>query len=364
MLMTNYTRIFENAHRPTGKVDEAKTMKAWKERATVTRDALTELRRQYDADRDAINAKYKPTAAAERIAPLTADYEAVVAVAKKRLNDDLDSVMQAKREQLSRAQDAPTDSAVRLLSVLNMRTSISATEIAEAASKMNGNIPALLALRDIAHKHDVSFPDVAVDVIEADMEAAETFARGKIDSVAVPLKDLNYRDRLFWTSPDGEAKYFFGKVDNGFAAVLVDEPAKQPEPEAQNGHIRQSTAQDIRSANTRTANATRIFLRGNEKLSIVAGQFGITEDMIRTATHHDMMSTTTSASMMRAALVETIRRQYFTQPAVIPRSVREFSALSLPERAWMQLHEPLVFRRFCDILCERLGVRGPRSFFR
>lgn len=274
--ITEYTRIFENARKTAGRVDEAKTLKAWKARAVVTRGALDELRAEYARDVAAINAEYRPAAAAQRVGPLTEAFKDICKTAKEKMAADLEDVMAAKRQQLSKAQGAPSTDMVNLLTVLGMRTKLTAAEVAEAASKLTGNIPALCALRDISAKHDISFTDISVESMEHDLETAENFARGKIDTVDIPAGQMDYRTRLFWASPDGEAAYFFGKVDDGFTAALVEhEPTKESKntPDRPT-HERVSTPIDLRVSPSSSANAVRVFLRGDETAPMIAAQFG------------------------------------------------------------------------------------------
>ena len=278
MDINRYERVFNNAYRTAGTPDRSRSFQGWKLRAHVTREALETLWIEHCKQVEAIRAEFQPGPAQTRIAPIVDDWNAVLRIAKNRVLDDLNDVMDAKREQLRKAQGAPSTEMVNLLTVLGMRSKVSAVEIAEAASKLAGNIHALMVLRDIAEKNRVEFPEVSVEKLEKDLDAAEDFARSKVESIGTPLNDLSYRDRLFWTVRDGgEARYFFQSLDTtGFTAVLADN-VKEAKPT----HQRMTSPIDLRTFGHQ--NAVRIFLRGDENIGLIAAQFGVSTSAIATA---------------------------------------------------------------------------------
>nr|AHF27189.1 hypothetical protein [uncultured bacterium Contig1777] len=277
MDINKYERIFDAAYRTAGTPDKAKTLQGWKLRAHVTREALETLWAEHCKQVEAIRAEFQPGPAQTRIAPLVDDWNAVLRIAKNRVLDDLNDVMDAKREQLRKAQDAPSTEVINLLTVLGMRSKVSAAEIAEAASKCSGNVHALMVLRDLAEKNGVEFPDISVEKLEKDLDAAEDFARSKVESIGTPMSDLSYRDRLFWQVQDGgEAAFFFKPLDSGFTAVLADNVK-----EAQPTHQRMTSPIDLRTFDHQ--NAVRVFLRGDENVSLIAAQFGVSTSAIATA---------------------------------------------------------------------------------
>ena len=282
MSYAHYLRIFDNANKPDGRIDRSGTLSAWKQRAMVTRSALEVLRGEYEKEVAKVNTTYKPAAAAERIRPLREDFDEVAKIAKDRVLTDLNAVLAAKRQALSRSQDAPSEDVVRLLTVLKMRTSLTDAEVAEAAGKMHGNLPALAALRDIAEKSGVTFPRLDVEDMEQNLERAESFALSRIESIDKATDDLGYMERLFWADVPGEAATIFGAVDGAFTSPLEQpKPMTPPSESTQPSHVYSATPIDVRTSTTRGADGTKIYLRGGEGIGTIAAQFGVTLDQIR-----------------------------------------------------------------------------------
>jgi len=107
-VINTYTRMFENVM-SSGRPDQAKTLDAWQRRAITTREALMEVYKQYVSDLDDINQKYSSTYAKFQREPLDEDFTLMTKIARERIIDDLNSVLDAKRKQLSQGMDAPSD---------------------------------------------------------------------------------------------------------------------------------------------------------------------------------------------------------------------------------------------------------------
>lgn len=175
--------------------------------------------------------------------------------------------MEAKRKQLSKCLDAPSDEDLRLLSVLRMRNSLTDGELATASEKLNGNLQSLRTLADIAADRDLYFPHVA-DAGELDemLIRAEQFARESVESISTPVEQMSYLDRCFWTAPGtGPAVAFFEPVDN----------------------LRFTSPQDKRGlelvGDLGNPNAALVYCTGNESLPLIAIQFGVSTADIQTA---------------------------------------------------------------------------------
>lgn len=252
----------------TGTPDKAKTLKAFQRRAIITREALKLASEQYQADLKELGETYKQKALEERRKPLDDEYKAIVKLAKERCLDDLESVLEGKRKQFDRSNDAPTEEQVRLLTVLGMRSDLTAAEVANVAEKLNDNIPACRLLRDIAKRHGIPFPDVGnADIFTEAMEAAEDYAKQMIDGMDnVDDKALSYRQLCFWKYPDEptEADRYFARLDNN----VLSAPQETEAPAIPAG---------------KRPNAVRVFLRGDENLGGIAMQFGINSSEIRSA---------------------------------------------------------------------------------
>ena len=266
--INTYQRMFENVM-SSGHPDQAKTLDAWQRRAITTREALMEVYKQYASDLDDINQKYSSTYAKFQREPLDEDFTLMTKIARERIIDDLNGVLDAKRKQLSQSMDAPSDEDLRLLSVLQMRNTLTDTELSVAAEKLNGNLQGLRALGDIARSRGAVFPDVPeVGDLENNLIRAEQFALESLETLSTPTDQLGYYGRCFWTAPGtGPAASFFGSVDN--LTFTAPQNVKAPEPE------------EIPTG--KQPNAARVFLTGNEALGTIAVQFGCTVSDIRAA---------------------------------------------------------------------------------
>ena len=257
----------------TGSPDASKTLKGFQKRAAVTREAVKLAHEQYQRDLDELAQTYTKKAFDERREPLDHEYNEIVKLAKQRCTDDLEAVLKAKRDQFDRSNGAPSDEQTRLLTVLNMRTDLTESEVTAVANKLNNNVPALRLLRDIARRNGVPFPDVgSANIFDEDISAAERYAREMIESVGVTDdKSLNYRQLCFWKYADHttEADHHFRALDNNIltAAQQTDKQARE-DPSIPTG---------------KRPNAVKFYLRGDENLAGISLQFGIDSAEIRAA---------------------------------------------------------------------------------
>ena len=260
--LAQYQKTFDRAMN-TGHPDTALTLKSFQRRAGVTRGAVMMLTDEYKADLKKLQATYSPKEFEARRAALDEEYNGIVKIAKQRLTDDLNEVLEAKRKQFDKSTGAPTEAQLRLLQVLSMRTEMTQSEITLTAEKMNNNIPALRLLRDIAKRHGIDFPDVGnADKLNEAIDNAEQFSLEMIESIANP--ELTYQQTCFYDYPDSQtvADYYFGPLDQ---SILVAAQAKPPKVEP-GEH-----------------NAVKVYLRGDESLAGIADQFHINSEDIRKA---------------------------------------------------------------------------------
>lgn len=272
-----YLRIYRNALNE-GDPDKSLTLDAWQRRAIITRSALQEIRKQYDRDIEELAHTYQPEPFNEKRKPLDETYGKFVELAKERVRDDLSRVMQAKRKQLDKCLDAPSEESVRLLTVLQMRTDLTPADVAAVAQKLNGNIQSLRALASIAERAGISFPTAgSVEEIEQNFDHAEQYAAEMIETIDRADSEFQYLDRCFWTAPgSGEAPGIFGPLDD--STFTAPQTAETDAVTAA-----QAAAKQGASKASSHNNAARVFLRGDETLAGIAMQFGTGTAAIRRA---------------------------------------------------------------------------------
>ena len=259
----NYRLIYVRAYN-AGHPDKTKTLKAFQRRAILTRSAIQALDEEYRRDLNELGETYSAKEFDRRREALDHEYNEIVRIAKAKCLEDLEDVLNGKREQFDKSCGAPTEEQLRLLQVLSMRNNVTETEIRMTAAKMNDNIPALRLLAEIAKKHDVLFPNIGdADELDAAISSAEGFAKEMIDSIGVvDDQKLTYQQFSFWRHPDTAtvADSFFAPLDE---SIFVAQQQKQEKPTK--------------------ANAVKVYLRGDEYLAGIADQFGIDSEEIRKA---------------------------------------------------------------------------------
>lgn len=271
--MKIYERLFSRAIN-SGTPDNSKTLKAFRRRAIITREALKLANEQYQADLKKLSETYKQKALEEHRKPLDDEYKGLVKLAKERCLDDLESVLEGKRKQFDKSNDAPTDEQVRLLTVLSMRSDLTAAEVSNVAGKLNDNIQALRLLRDIAKRNGIYFPDAGnADDFELNMEAAERFAQDMIATIdIIDDKALSYKALCFWRYPDEPTVVdsFFEALDGNILTSAQKVEDKETAPDKK----------PTIPAGKRP-NAVQVYLRGDENLAGISMQFGVDSSEIR-----------------------------------------------------------------------------------
>lgn len=238
--------------------DQAKTLAAWRSRAKVTHDALQEVRRKMEGDIAELHDTFAIKVANPKIEELRKEFGELTEIAKKRVAADLAKTIANKREAFSKANAAPTDAEIRLLSALSMRSSISQGEVAEAAGQLR-SLQALRVLHDLAEKHGVHAPQpLTPEDFEETIRNIETECGRYIDGISAA--EPSYRASLFWSGHPCPESTMFDRLDGRF-----------------------STPQAFEQAPVAGANATKVYCRGGEDLSTVAMQFGIRSYQIRAA---------------------------------------------------------------------------------
>lgn len=238
----NYRRAFEGLNKMPADVDKSKDLIAWQKRAGVTRSAWKQVKTEHDAAIAEINATYTPAAAAEKIADENEAFNEITKIARERMVEGLEEVLDAKRKAFDKANAAPSDAAVRMLSVLALRTSVEADEIASLTEQFETNLPALRALRDIAVKNGVAFPSIiSTSEFESNIEKARGFAMERINSMDKDEYN-SYADLAFWKYPgSGPSVLAFAPLDTNRFTVTAKEPEPAPEAETEENKTEGST---------------------------------------------------------------------------------------------------------------------------
>ncbi len=282
-ILARYSKIFEGAT-AAGNPDTEKSLAGWHKRACIKRNALLELKREHLKELDSLRDTYAPKVFEERRTELDAAYNTVVARVKDRLTEDLNAVLEGKRKQFDKSTGAPTEEQLRLLTALNMRSNLSAADIAQVSDKFQSNIQALQVLKDISAKHGIPFPDVGnVEAFEESMTRAEQFSLDKLNSIDTDHDDLGYRDMLFWEHPgDGEAMIYYGNLDGqGFSAEQITDATN----EAQQETATRSTAP--KATETGEGEPLKMWAEvrcpRNTNIGIIATQFHTSAEAIRKA---------------------------------------------------------------------------------
>lgn len=209
--------IIENAVNDVD-IDKSRTLTGWHHRAVAVRGAIEIFRAERDKAVKAAREKYRGDYLTDHIDAANADFTNVVKVAIDRIETDLQDVLDSKRRAWDRANAAPSDEMIRLLTALQMRGSdLTDGEIMAVVEKLNDNAVALRSLRSICQRAGVSLPSfIGTDPDEFDrnMEQAEQYARDGIRSLATATSDLNYLERLFWMKPgEGLDTRYFKPLD-------------------------------------------------------------------------------------------------------------------------------------------------------
>lgn len=279
----HYSNMIEKAT-AAGNPNKEKTLDAWQRRAIAVRAALLNIKGDFAKELDELSATYSPQVFEEKRKTVDEDYKALRDIAIKKVSDDLQNVLNAKRAQYDKCSGAPSAEDLRLLEALNMRSSLSIAEIAAVSGKFNGNVQAVRLLRDIARKHDIVFPDIGgPEEFEEQLERAEQFSADHFAEIDTDTDQLNYKGRLFWTCPgDGEAQYFYGTLDNqSFTAEQITDATN----EAQRETATRSTAPKA----TETGEGeplemwAEVKTNGLQDLSTIAMQFHVSTEQIRQA---------------------------------------------------------------------------------
>ena len=267
-----------------GNPNREKTLDAWQRRTITTRAALLKIKEDYEAELQKLRETYTPKVFEEKRRQPDQDYAALRALAVNKATEDLKSVLASKRAQFDRSSGAPTEEDLRLLEALNMRTSLNAAEIAAVSGKFNGNVQAIRVLRDIAQKHNISFPDVGdPEQFEDMLERAEQFSLDHLREIDTDRGQLNYKGVLFWENPgEGETDYFYGTLDGqGFTTEQIEEASK---PDSAVTKTPSDSAEAARAANSQTGEMwAEVRANGQQSLHTIAAQFHVTAEQIRQA---------------------------------------------------------------------------------
>ena len=125
----------------------------------------------------------------------------MVGKARDIIARDFHFVMGEKKMAHGMALFAPSEAQTRLLSVLNMRQSISAEEINAAATLCSDNLQSLRLLSEIAKRHDVYFPSLPTeDDYNRAVKSLEEVAEIAVSDCTMSDDALGYHQSVFWNT--------------------------------------------------------------------------------------------------------------------------------------------------------------------
>ena len=286
-----YHKIYESVLR-SGNPVKATTLAGWLERATLTRGALLLAKEQYESDVKQMRDRYSDKVFQEKRTAADSEFQVLTDIAKQRVADDLEAVLASKRAAFDHANDPPSEATVRLLQILNMRTSLTAEELAAVSGKVEHNLNALRVLKDIAHRHGLSFPDVgSPGEFEQLMAQTESYCMDRLDAIGLTEGEINLSgksaDAEFWNYPDDPRsrhwKYFAPLDNRGFNSQQIEDAtaaANRPtwSPDAD------STAQAVKALSDNPSDVwSEVSVRVPVRVDQLARQFKTTAAAIQDA---------------------------------------------------------------------------------
>ena len=221
----HYETMLERA---TGKYtakNPERTLAAWQARTIKAREALMEAKARYQDELANLRETYRDKVYAEKRKTFDEDYETLRKQAESNAKADLQQVLESKRRQYDKANDAPSQADIRLLQALQMRTTLTMAEIAAVSGKFGGNLQALRVLRDIARKHNISFPDVGdPERFERMLTDAEAYSLEQLQYLDTDKSEMTYVARAFYYHPGaGVDRNYYTILDTqGFSAEEIE----------------------------------------------------------------------------------------------------------------------------------------------
>ena len=277
MNIINLNRIYNSVYH-SGDPDRSKGFAGWQHKAQITRKALLQAKLEMDAQLAEWRETYTEKAIEPMFGELLNEYHGIRDVALRKLEDELNAVVDEKRGQYEKiALTAPSDEQLRLIQALSYRDDLTDSEVAQIAEKMNGSLQALKALGSVARKAGLDFPHtVSTEDFERAVDEAVQYAHTALFDIDTPQKELGYNSVCFYEySGVGLPHAVFDPLDSPmFAAVQSGNESTEKHP------LPTATSTDEGKDVTMWS---RVTLGGNESLSTIAAQFHTTTAAIRQA---------------------------------------------------------------------------------
>lgn len=297
-----YSKIYERTLR-SGNPVKATTFAGWLERASLTRGALLLARKQYEDDVQQMRDRYSDKVFAEKRTTADTEYQILVDIAKQRVEDDLQAVLASKRAAFDHANDPPSEATVRLLQVLNMRDSLTAEELAAVSGKVEHNLNALRVLKDIAHRHGLSFPNVgSPGEFEQLMAQTESYCMGRLDAISKTEEEIirsgSTLDGDFWNHPDDSRAQHWTLFNALDSAGFTSQQVMAMTDAAQNIPWNPDTDSTVQAGKALSGNSSdavwsEVSIRGPVTVHQLATQFRTTAAAIQDANPSRVMTDTT-----------------------------------------------------------------------
>ena len=280
----NYQKMIDRA--TAGVPNKEKTFARWQEKAILMRSAMLEVKRSHEEELSKIKETYNPKSPLyeQKVTTENDIYNTVKTRAVKKLEEELNDLVENKRSTFDKNMDAPSPESLRLLEALNMRESLTPAEIVAVSGKFAHNIPSIRVLRDIAHRHGVEFPDVGnPDIFEQQLTRAYQFSLDKLKSIDVESANLSYKDLLFYQHPgSGEVKTFYGVLDG--SGLTTEQITAIPKHDSTKPTETRTESPQQRNETSETSEVwAEVTCTGNEYLSTIASQFHVSRRDIENA---------------------------------------------------------------------------------
>ena len=208
----------------------------------------------------------------EKIMALREEYSTAREAKLEELNAALDDVVSTCKQQIrDYTTAAPDNTTLKLLQVMQMRSSLSKTEVEMLIDRCSDNFQALSVVHDLADKSGMMFimPINPADYLD-NLDLAEKRCRGVLDSFDKPDNELRYFELEFYGDySDTRVTQLFDVLDNPTITKDKTEVIDTLKAKAQAAQKKLSDAVEANDMDTARAAAGEVaklnnFIRNNE----------------------------------------------------------------------------------------------------
>ena len=280
-IMKDFETTLRHIYSGTGKGNDA-SFAGWVSRTQATRNALLENKRQHRNELEEMRDIYAPKLIAEKKAAFELDELELASIARDRVTEDLETVIEAKTAQYNRAMGAPSEEQLRLVSVMRMRQEtgedLTSTDFAGAVGNCADNYHCLKMLQNLANRAGVAFPAIHDDFRE-DLDTVRRAATNILAGVDKSQEELGYLEILFWKYGNiGLSQNVFDKLDSLAYLSTTPEAVEKAKVERSIAAAEQAAEKTGTVQNSKFC--SKVKLTGLESIDAVAEQFHVTRSQI------------------------------------------------------------------------------------